>query len=220
VTHLFLSIATSGLPKETLAATSRQQPWIVRLAAQLAAEDGTPIEQFSCGIRAGDRKIDADATAIHGITSAYAARSGVDESFALSMVCGLKLKAKADGTTRPDKPGFASNARYCICWNAGFVRTVIGGLFTRLGEPAEAWVRPGLEFIGLQEICAPCLRLPAAKGDDSGTYRRPSRDEAAGTFLGRPPRPLPHRVDDNLALEKLIYAELVARNMIELGRAA
>jgi hypothetical protein len=220
MTHLFLSIATSGLPKETLEATSRQQPWIVRMCAQLATEDGTPIEQFSCGIRAGDRKIDADASNIHGITSAYAGRSGVDESFALSMVCGLKLRAKADGTTRPDRPGFASNARFCICWDDRFVRVVIGGLFARLGEPADAWVRPGLQFVGLQELCAPWLRLPAMKGDDSGGYRKPSRDEVAASFFGRPVRPLPHRVDDNLVLEKLIFAELKARGALDIGEAA
>ena len=220
MTRLFISIATSGLPKGSLDVTSRQQPWICRMAAQLTAEDGTPLEHFSCGIRAGDRKIDAEATRIHGITSAHAARSGVDESFALSIICGLKLKAKADGTTRPDRPGFASNARLCICWDAAFVRTVIGGLFVRLGEPADAWVRPGLQFIGLQEICAPWLRLPSGKGDESGGYRKPSRDEVAAAFLNRPPRPLPHTVDDNLALEKLIFAELLTRNSIEIGAAA
>jgi hypothetical protein len=220
MTHLFLSIATSGLPKESLEATSRQQPWIVRMVSHLATEDGTPIEQFSCGIRAGDRKIDAEATLNHGITSGYAARSGVDESFAMSMVCGLKSKQKPCGTLRPDRPGFASNALFCICWDAAFVRVVIGGVFARLGEPADAWVRPGLQFIGLQEICAPCLRLPARQGDESGGYRKPSRDEVAGAFFQRAPRPLPHRVDDNLEIEKAIFAEIVARNMIEMGCAA
>lgn len=220
MTHLFLSIATSGLPKDSLEATSRQQPWIVRMSACLSTEDGTPIEQFSCGIRAGDRKIDSEAARVHGITSAYAARSGVDESFALSMVCGLKLKAKADGTTRPDRPGFASNARYCICWNAGFVRQVIGGLFGRLGEPADAWIRPGLSFISLQELCAPWLRLPASKGDDSGAYRRPTRDEAAGFFLQIDPRPLPHSVDDNLRIERLLFPALKSRGALEMESAA
>jgi hypothetical protein len=220
MTMLFLSIATSGLPKGSLSADSRQQPWIVRMAACLAAEDGKPIEQFACGIRAGERKIDAEASRIHGIASAHAARSGVDESFALSMVCGLKLKAKADGTTRPDKPGFASNAKYCICWDATFVRGIIGSLFERLGEPAGAWVRPGLAFIGLQELCAPWLRLAPAKGDDSGAYRKPTRDEAAAFFLDFEPRPLPHAVDDNLRIEKLLFPALRSRGALDLEAAA
>lgn len=220
MTLLHLSIATSGLPKGSLSADSRQQPWIVRMAAELAAEDGRTIEQFACGIRAGDRKIDSEATARHGITSAYAARSGVDESFALSMVCGLKMKAKADGTTRPDKPGLASNARFVICWDAEFVRGIIGSLFERLGEPASAWVRPGLSFISLQELCAPWLRLPSAKGDDSGAYRKPTRDEAAAFFTGASPRPLPHTVDDNLRIEKLLFPALRARGALEIGEAA
>lgn len=220
MTILHLSLATSGLPKGSLSADSRQQPWIVRLCAELATEDGRPIEQFACGIRAGDRKIDSEATARHGITSAYAGRSGVDESFALSMVCGLKMKAKADGTTRPDKPGFASNARFVICWDADFVRTVIGSLFERLGEPASAWVRPGLSFISLQGLCAPWLRLPSAKGDDSGAYRKPTRDEAAAFFLGAEPRQLPHTVDANLQIEKALFPALRSRGALEMGEAA
>lgn len=220
MTLLFLSIATSGLPKGSLSADSRQQPWIVRMTAELAAEDGRTIEQFACGIRAGDRKIDSEATARHGITSAYAARSGVDESFALSMVCGLKMKAKADGTTRPDKPGLASNARYVVCWDSAFVRTVIGGLFQRLGEPSSAWIRPGLSFISLQELCAPWLRLPSAKGDESGAYRKPTRDEAGAFFLGAEPRSLPHTVDDNLRIEKALFPALRSRGALDLGEKA
>lgn len=220
MTLLFLSIATSGLPKETLSSDSRQQPWICRMCADLSNDAGASIEQFACGIRAGERKIDSEATARHGITSAYAARSGVDESFALSMVCGLKMKARADGTTRPDKPGLASNARYVICWDGMFVRSVIGGLFERLGEPAGAWVRPGLSLINLQELCSPWLRLPSLKGDDSGAYRKPTRDEAAAYFLGAEPRHLPHTVDDNIAIEKLLFFALRSRGALDLEKAA
>ncbi len=220
MTILFLSIATSGLPKGSLSADSRQQPWIARMCAELVAEDGRIIEQFACGIRAGDRKIDPEATAKHGITSAHAARSGVDESFALSMVCGLKMKAKADGSTRPDKPGFASNARLVICWDAAFVRGVIGGLFERHGEPASAWIRPGLQFISLQELCSPWLRLPSAKGDDSGAYRKPTRDEAAAFFLNAESRSLPHTVDTNLQIEKLLFPALKTRGALDLEVAA
>lgn len=220
MTLLFLSLATSGLPKASLSADSRQQPWIVRIAACLATEDGKPIEQFSCGIRAGDRKIDPEATARHGITSAYAARSGVDESFALSMICGLKMKAKADGSTRPDKPGLASNARYVVCWDAEFVREIIGGLFLRLGEPAGAWVRPGLSFVSLQPLCSPWLRLPAANGDDSGAYRKPTRDEAAAFFLGAETRSVPHTVDDNLRIEKALFHALRTSGALDMGEAA
>lgn len=211
MTVLHLSIATSGLMKDSLAETSRQQPWIVRLAAQLCAMDGTVIDSFSCGIRAGDRKIDADASAIHGISSAMAARSGVDESFALSMVCGLKGKTKGDGSQRPDMPGLASNARYVVAWNADFLRQVIGSLFLRLGEPSGAWVRPGLTFISLQPMCAPWLRLTGA----DGAYRNPKRDEVAAFFLSADPRPLPHTTDSNLELEKRIYAALKDRNAFE-----
>lgn len=210
---LFLSIATSGLPKGSLSADSRQQPWICRIAASLETEDGKPIEHFACGIRAGDRKIDPQASAKHGITSAYAARSGVDESFALSMVCGLKMKTKADGTVRPDKPGLASNARYVVAWNVEFVKTVIGMSFEKYGEPAKAWLRPGLSFLCLQQACAPWCKIPDESG--SGGYASPTRDQACSALLGLPERQLPHSVDENLQREKLLFTWLQSTQTFE-----
>lgn len=209
---LFLSISTSALVKGSLPPDSKQQPWIVRMAAQLADADGIALQSFSANIRAGGRKIEPGASAVHGITSTQADRSGVYELFALGMICGLK----AGGKRPTDYPGLASEARTVICWNDQFVRSVISNSFARLGEPSGAWMRPGLQFIGLQQIASTWCRLP---GDD-GAYRLPKRDEAAALLLGLPERRTPVSCDSNLDLEKLIYFWLREHRAFEATEAA
>lgn len=204
---LHLSIATSGLVKSSLSADSAQQPWIVRIAADLATDDGITVDSFAVSIRAEGRKIEPSASRIHGITSAMTERSGIYELFAIGAICGLKAGTKR----KSDYPGFIASARTLVCWDAPFVREIISGLFLRHGEPASAWLRPGLSTISLQQLAAPWLRLPA----EDGSYRKPTRDEAAAFFADEPARPLPHTVDQNLRLEKLIYAALRERKAFE-----
>lgn len=217
MTTLFLSIATSSLIKRSLAEDSRQQPWIVRMAASLVSDGGDVQESFSCGIRAEGRSIDPGAAHVHGITSAAAQRSGCYEFFALGMVCGLK----ANGSRRTtDYPGMASNARYVVGWNVGFIKSVIGSLFARHGEPSGAWIRPGLSFIDLQTSASPWCRLPAPEGSEDGQYKLPTRDEAASVLLGAEPRTVPHTVDQNILLERAIYQALAERKAFEMGEVA
>ncbi len=208
---MFISIATSSLLKDSLPADSKQQPWIVRIAASLCDTDGKVLEGFCTSIRAGGRKIDSGASAVHGITSTQADRGGVYELFVLGAVCGLK----ASGKRATDYPGLASMARYVVCWNADFVRAVIGGMFARHGEPADAWVRPGLTFIGLQQAVTPFCRLPSSEGG----YRLPKRDEAVSLLLGLPERVSPTSPESNLDIEKLIFYWLQERKAFEAEAA-
>lgn len=204
---LFISLATSSLIKETLPANSKQQPWAVRIAAQLVSPECQVIEGFATSIRAEGRKIEPGATRIHGITSSQADRGGIHEIFALGAIAGLK----ANGKRATDYPGLAASARYVICWQADFVRDVIGSLFLRHGEPSGAWIRPGLTFVSLQQIATPWCRLT---GQD-GSYRLPKRDEAAAQLLGLPERKTPVSPESNLDLEKLIYFWLEERGAFE-----
>lgn len=204
---LFLSIATSSLLKDSLPADSKQQPWIVRIAAQLVDANGAIEQGFCTSIRASGRKIDGAASEIHGITSTQADRGGVYELFVLGAICGLK----ASGKRSTDYPGLASMARYVVCWNADFVRAVIGSMFARHGEPADAWVRPGLTFIGLQQVIAPFCRLPSSEGG----YRLPKRDEAVSLLLGLPERKTPVSPESNLDIEKLLYFWLAEKRAFE-----
>lgn len=214
---LHLSIATSSLVKRSLPEDSRQQPFICRIAASLCDTNGNETDHFACLIRSEDgKRVDPEATRRHGITSAACTRSGVAERFALGMILGYR----AHGAKRPiDLPGLASCVSAIICWDADFVRAVVNARYALHGEPHGSWIRPGLQFYSLQQTASPWCRLPAPAGDD-GQYKNPTRDEAAAVLLGTEPRALPHTVDDNLRLERAIFAVLAERKAFEMEGAA
>lgn len=211
--NLFVSIATSGLPK-----SSGNMPWICRIAAALCDDSGAVLDHYACNIRAEDgARIEEGATRKHGITTAMCTRGGVAERLALGVVLGFR----AQGTKRPvDLPGLASCATAVVCWDAEFCREVLNARYARHGEPHGSWVRPGLAFHSLQPLCTPWCKLPPAQGDDGGGYRRPTRDEAAAALLGLQARPLPHGVDSHLSVEQALYAALRARKAFETEAAA
>lgn len=208
---LFLSIATSGLPGAT------KSVWVPRMCAALCDDAGNVTDSFAANIRADGRHIEAAASRIHGITTAQASRTGVDEVAALMMVCGLR----ASGKRSQDRPGLISCARTLVAWQAEFVCGVITGLFAKHGEPSSAWLRPGLTTVSLQDVATPWCKLPPGE-DDSGQYRRPTRDDAAAILRGDAPsaRPLPHTVDSNLHLEMRLHAALKDRGAFERESAA
>lgn len=208
---LFLAIATSGLPSDS----GSKSIWSPRMCAALCDDAGNVTDSFAVSIRADGRHIEAGAARRHGITTAIASRTGVDESFALASICGLR----ASGKRTQDRPGLASCARVVVAWDSDFVVAVINGLFARCGEPSSAWLRPGLQIVGLQQIAAPWCRIPS--GEDGGGYRKPTRGEAASVLLSEPvePRPLPHTVEANLAIEMRLWAALRERKAFEMEAA-
>lgn len=217
--NLFLSIATSGLPSKTV----NKSIWCPRMCAVLVDESGTIMDSFAANIRAEGRHIESAATLRHGISTNYASRNGIDEFPVLSSICGLKARGKRT----QDRPGLASCARALVLWNAPFVLGVIAELFRRYGElhpealqePSKAWLRSGLTVVDLQSHTVPWCRLAPADGDDTGQYRRPTRDEAAFELCGLPARPLPHSSDSNLAVERSLYAALVRKKAFEMEAA-
>lgn len=214
--NLFLSIATSGLVKRGAPAESAQ-PFICRIAASLCDASGVETDHFACLIRAEDgKRIEPDATRRHGVTTGMCTRGGVAERFALGMVLGYR----ANGAKRPvELPGLASCANTVICWDADFLRAVVNARYALHGEAHGSWVRPGLQFISLQEAARPWCRIPS--GEDGGGYRKPTRGEAASVLLSEPvePRPLPHTVEANLAIEMRLWAALRERKAFEMVAA-
>lgn len=204
---LHISLATSGLVRD--ADDVRQQPWICRIAAALCDDSGAVLDSFACLIRAEDnRQIEPAASIRHGISTSMCARGGVHERLALGMVLGFR----AAGTKRPqDLPGMASYASAIVAWDAEFIRTILNARYARHGEPHGSWLRPGLQFISIQDLALPWCKLPA----EDGSYRKPTRDEAAAALLGLPARPLPHSLDTNLDRERAVYAALRERNAFE-----
>lgn len=212
---LHVSLATSGLPKRT--DDPAQQPWLVRVVAALTGDDGIVTDHYACTIRAEDgRRIEAAAQRVHGVSTAMCERGGVAERFALGMILGFR----AAGTKRPiDLVGFASCARTVVFWDSEFSTTILNARYARIGEPHQSWRRPGLQIVSLQTVATPFCRLPSE--EESGTYRAPTRDEAAAILLPgqHSARPLPHSPDSNLHLEMLLYAELRERGAFEAEAA-
>lgn len=207
---LHLSIATSGLPGAS------KSVWVPRMCALLVDDAGNVADSFAANIRADGRHIENQASVRHGITTAQASRTGVDEVAALMMVCGLR----ASGKRTQDRPGLISCARTLVAWQAEFVCGVITGLFSKHGEPSSAWLRPGLSVVGLQDVATPWCKLPPGE-DDSGQYRCPTRDEAAAILIGDAysARPLPHTVDSNLHIERALWLALRGRGAFEAEAA-
>lgn len=210
---LFVSLATSGLPK-----SSGAMPFICRVSAALTNDAGLVTDNYNCLIRAEDgKRIEAEATKLHGITTAMCERGGVSERFALGMILGYR----AQGTKRPiDLVGFASCARAVVFWDANFATTILNARYARIGEPHQSWRRPGLQIISLQPIARLFCKLPCPEGDDTGRFKTPTRDEAAAELLDAPPRALPHTTDSNLELERTIFAVLKERRAFDVEAVA
>jgi hypothetical protein len=208
MTTLFLTIATSGLPGAT------KSVWCPRMCAALVDDSGAVTDSFAVKVRADGRHIEAAAALRHGITTAAASRTGVDEVFVLGAICGMR----ASGKRAQDRPGLISCARVLVAWQAEFVCRVVSDLYQRHGEPGSAWRRPGLQIVSLQDAATPWCRLPST--EDNGGYRKPTRDEAAAALCGLPVRPLPHSPDSNLERERALYAALRDRKAFEMEAVA
>lgn len=204
MTLLFVDTETSGLIKKHLPVDSDQQPWVVSLAAELCDDAGRQIACINTGIRAAGRRIEAEASAVHGVSSAAAGRTGVSELAALGILCG--------------KESFASQARYVIGHGISFDRLVITSVLARNGRDATAWSRPGLTFIDTMLATAPFCKLPSDRED--GSYKWPSLDEACEILLNEPHRAGPHNAWDDLQRAKRLFFWLRSRGALEIEAAA
>lgn len=205
MTLLFCDVETSGLFKKNLPMDSDQQPWVVSLAAELTDAKGRQLACISTGIRANGRRISPGASAIHGVSSALAGRSGVSELAALGVLCG--------------RESLASQARYCIGHGISFDRDVITSVLARNGRDATTWVRPGLTFVDTMTTAAPFCKLPS--DHESGSYKWPSLDDACEILLNEPPRTGHHNAWDDVQRCKLLFFWLRSRGALEIeGQAA
>lgn len=92
---LFFDTETTGFFKDRLPIDHQDQPYILQLAAQLCDDSGKPIAGFSLIVDPGigTIAIPESASAVHGITEAYAAQHGVSSEFALSAFTHLYTRA-------------------------------------------------------------------------------------------------------------------------------
>lgn len=204
MTLLFVDCETSGLFKKNLPMESDQQPWCVSIAAELTDDKGRQLASINTGIRANGRRIDPKASAVHGVSSALAGRTGVSELAALGVLCG--------------RESLASQARYAIGHGISFDRDVITSVLARNGRDATTWVRPGLTFVDTMTTAAPFCKLPS--DHESGSYKWPSLDEACETLLNEPPRSGHHNAWEDIQRCKLLFFWLRSRGALEMGEAA
>lgn len=89
---LFWDTETTGFFDDRLPVDHEAQPYIVQMAAQLCADDGTPVAGFSLIVDPG-AEIPEKAAAVHGITNERAVQFGCSAQFALSAFTHLYQRA-------------------------------------------------------------------------------------------------------------------------------
>lgn len=192
--------------KRNLPLESVEQPWIVSMAAELCDADGNHIAGLDTGIRAPEgRKISSGATAVHGVSSARAARTGVSELAALGVLCG--------------RESFVSQARYVIGHGISFDREIITSTMARLGREPSAWIRPGLTFLDTMVTATPFCRLPHDPPREDGSYKWPTLDDSCQILLGEPPRQGAHKPWDDIQRCKRLYFWLRDHRAFDLEAA-
>lgn len=196
---LIVDSETSDLLKPDLPLGDPGQPWVVSLAAQLCAMDGTVRDFFHVRIRADGRQVRPGAHAVHGISSREAARSGVSEVTAFGMLIG-----------------FAAQATYAVGHGIdGFDRRVVESGLISLGKDTAMWTRPGLQFIDTMLVAVPVCQIPS--GRDDGQFKWPSLDEASEIILNEPRREGAHSAWDDCDRARRLFLALRERNCVEIA---
>lgn len=90
---LFFDTETTGFPKKDLPLNHPSQPHIVQLAAILVSEDKKEVCTLNTIIDNGYITIPEEATKVHGITTGFAKKNGVEAYGALSLLNYMMLKA-------------------------------------------------------------------------------------------------------------------------------
>lgn len=198
---LSIDTETSNLPARDMALTDPQYPWPVRIGAALFDDTGKDYALFSTGVRSEGRAISPEAEAVHGIIARAAAKTGIPEVVALSVICHM-----------------AGQARYLIGFNVEFDRDILVAAVLRHGQDPKRLLRPGLELVDLMKPCAAFCKLPS--DHESGSHRWPGLDDACRILLGEPARTGPHTDWDDLQRGKRIYFWLRSRGALEIGEAA
>lgn len=189
---LFVDCETSDLLKRNLPLSDPAQPWAVSIAAELTDDAGMTAGHLWTAIRADGRKIREGAEAVHGVSSAMAGRTGASEIAALGLLTD-----------------FSKQSNRCVGFGIDFDRRVIEGVLVRRGKDARHWVRPGLEFVDLMQVCTPICKLPPKEPREDGGFKWPSLDEACRIVLGKEPRTGLHNAWEDCQRAKELYFALL-----------
>lgn len=198
---LIVDLETSGLMIPGLPPEAPEQPWPVQVAADLCDEEGNSLSHMSIRIKSDGRKIDPGATAVHGITSREADKTGVSEVVALAMLVGL-----------------VGDAEKVIGFGVNYDKGVILGALTRWERPTRKFLRPGLEFVDLIPPAAAACKLPT--DHSSNSFRWPDLSTAFSMLTNGLATvddidlPAAHDAWGDCRRAKAVYFALKARNLI------
>lgn len=198
---LAIDVESSNLPPKGIEPGDAQFPWCVSVGAVLFDFDGRNKSVFYSPIRADGRSIATGASAVHGISSKDAGKSGVPEIVALGTICAM-----------------ASEARYLTGYNAGFDRSILESTLIRLGKDTRKLMRPGLTLIDLMKPSTAFCKIPSER--DSGEYRWPKLDAAIVSVLDEMPREGQHNALEDALLAKRLFLSLYARGALDIAEAA
>lgn len=195
---LFVDTETSDLYKDDLPPNHASQPWVVSIAAELCSYDGVARDWMHTRIRANGRTVKQGASAVHGVSTAQASRTGVPEIVALGIFCH-----------------FVAQASHLVGFGNSFDVKVIKSVLLRANKSRDLIERPGLEIVDTMPLCAPLCKIEPAIVRDDQNYKWPKLDEACETLLGEPRREGTHSAWDDMQRAKRIYFELVKRGVVE-----
>jgi DNA polymerase-3 subunit epsilon len=173
----------------------------VTVGAVLFDFEGRNKSQFYSPVRADGRAISSGASAVHGITSKEAARSGMPEVIVLGAVCAM-----------------AAEAEYLTGFNVGFDRSILESALIRIGKDTRKLCRPGLQVVDLMLPCAPFCK--EASGREDGSYKWPRLDDAISTIRHERPRKGHHNALDDCLRAKRLFLSLHHRGALDIPRAA
>jgi DNA polymerase III epsilon subunit-like protein len=200
---LALDVETSGLPARGIEIGNDQYPWPVQVGAVLFGFDGHDRAVIGSRVRAPDgKKITDGAVAVHGITSREAARSGIPELLALSLLCNL-----------------AAESAYVVGFNLSFDLGILESAIIRNGKDTSKLIRSrGVTYLDLMRPAAAFCKLQGPA--ETGEYRWPRLDIALQTIRNERPRQGHHDALHDAMAAKRLFLSLHHRGAFEIARAA
>lgn len=199
---LSIDVETSSLPAKGMTIESPQYPWPVQVGCVLFDFDGHDRATFGSRVRAPDgKKIAPAATEIHGISSRDAARSGIPEILALSLITNL-----------------AGEAKFLTGFNIEFDLAIIQAAIIRNGRDPSKLTRPGLQVLDLMKPSTAFCKLP--RNADDGSYKWPHLHEALAGIRSERPANGHHDALKDAYSAKRLFLSLHHRGALDIPAAA
>lgn len=198
---LAIDVESSALPAQGMKVGDPAYPWPVSLAAVLFDFTGKDHGRFSTRIRSEGRSVASGAERVHGIGTREAAKTGIAELVALSVVCH-----------------FAGQAQYLVGFNVQFDRNILESSLINLGRETQRLIRPGLAVVDLLPASTAFCKINSEHAD--GGYRWPKLSAALEAIRNERPRQGHHDALADACAAKRLFLSLHHRGALDISEAA